>query len=287
MRFEQRYVDVVNDVVSSIGDFDLVVDDAARGGPPSAYLRSHRYEYIRTTQDVARHFAGRRGVRLLEIGSFFGVVSIALAELGFDVTASDIPEYMTMLEQQTRFARHNVDTACVRLEDFVLPFADSSFDAVVMCEVLEHLNFNPLPLFKEINRVMVDGGLYYLSLPNQASIYNRLSLLRGRSIQVPVRSFFAQLDPADPEIANAHWREYTTKDVRCMLSPLGFRIDRQYYFSLGECQRATTPRKWLARAFYRAFPSLKENQTTLAIKTHRTTIEFSIPSTVHPKLRTL
>ncbi len=287
MRFEQVYVDVVDEVISEIGDFDLIVDEAAEGAAPSQYLSDHRYEYIRTTQDVALHLASRPGARILEIGAFFGAVSLALAKLGFEVTASDIPEYMTMAEQKTRFGSHDVNMASVRLEDFLLPFGDGSFDAVVMCEVLEHLNFNPLPLLKEINRVIECGGLFYLSLPNQASIYNRMSLLRGRSVQVQVHSFFAQLNPADPEIANAHWREYTADDIQSLLKPLGFRIERQYYFSFGECLRAVSPRKLLARAFYQAFPALKENLTTLAIKEHRTELEFSIPATVHPSLRNI
>jgi hypothetical protein len=62
----------------------------------------------------------------------------------------------------------------------------SALIAIVMCEVLEHLNFNPLPLIKEINRVGKPNSLFYLSLPNQAYYRNRLKLLFGYFSQFEV-----------------------------------------------------------------------------------------------------
>jgi ubiquinone/menaquinone biosynthesis C-methylase UbiE len=48
--------------------------------------------------------------------------------------------------------------AC-NLRDYCLPFEDETFDVVVRCEVLEPLNFNPLPVIREINRVMKLHGV--------------------------------------------------------------------------------------------------------------------------------
>ena len=141
------------------------------------YLLAHKHEYIRTLDDVLQ-FAERTGVRrVLEIGAFFGIVSICLARCGMQVVAADIPEYMGMPEQRERFCRHGVEIAEVRLENYVLPFESERFGVVIMCEVLEHLNFNPLPLLKEINRVGAAGSLFYLSLPNLAQYRNRVRFL--------------------------------------------------------------------------------------------------------------
>jgi 2-polyprenyl-3-methyl-5-hydroxy-6-metoxy-1,4-benzoquinol methylase len=274
----------VDDAIQAIGSFDLIFENGSRkNAGPSPYLAAHRHEYVRTVQDVAEHFAGQSDCSVLEIGAFFGVVSVSLAKLGFRVTASDIPEYMNLAEQQERYRLLNVEVVGIRLEDFQLPFDDNRFDAVVMCEVLEHLNFNPLPLIKEINRVCAPSGLFYLSLPNQASIYNRLSLLRGKSIQVSVDDFFDQL--TSHAIVNGHWREYTADDIGTMLTRLGFEMHKHYYFSYGECLPKSSLRAILARAFYEVFPQFKENQTALAIKKERSRLIFSIPRTVHPTLR--
>jgi len=51
---------------------------------------------------------------------------------------------------------------CGRCEQ--LPFADSSFDAVVCTEVLEHLP-RPVECLREIRRVLKDGGAAYITVP--------------------------------------------------------------------------------------------------------------------------
>jgi len=134
----------------------------------SAYLVAHRHEYVRTIKDIVQFAEEHRVETVLEIGAFFGIVSICLSKLGFRVCAADIPEYMSMSEQKERFGRYGIEMAEVRLQDYILPFNDERFDVIIMCEVLEHLNFNPLPLLKEINRIGTPNSLFYLSLPNLA-----------------------------------------------------------------------------------------------------------------------
>jgi SAM-dependent methyltransferase len=278
----------VDEATAELINFDLVLVDSD-SAPPSTYVQRHRHEYIRTVNDILQScpVGASQKIRVLEIGSFFGVVCMALKSLGYDVTASDVPEYIDMPAQTKRYARHGIHTKAIRLENYVLPFEDETFDAIIMCEVLEHLNFNPLPLLKEINRIGKPNSIFYLSLPNGASIYNRMAVALGRPIGDLVGGFFSQLDPRSSEISNGHWREYTGPEVRRMLEPLGFRIQRQYYFSAGETQEANSLRKRVARAVYETFPIFKENQTTIAIREERTALQFRIPATVHPTLQTI
>jgi SAM-dependent methyltransferase len=278
---EDRASAAVDQAISELVNFDLVIVESGNA-PPSTYVQRHRHEYIRTVRDVLSCTSPESGnVRVLEIGSFFGVVCMALKFLGYDVTASDMPEYIEMPEQKERFSRHGIATASIRLQDYILPFPDETFDVVIMCEVLEHLNFNPLPLLKEINRIGKPNSVFYLSLPNGANIYNRRDVAMGRGIGNLVEGFFEQLHPGSSAITYGHWREYTGPEVRRMLEPLGFRIAKQYYFSLGETQPANSLRKKLARIVYGRFPALKENQTTIAVREKRTGIVFRIPATVH------
>lgn len=286
MKFAREAQTAVDRVLGELQSFDLVVDEAAcKQSVPGAYINAHRHEYIRTVSDILSLRQCVPDNNVLEIGAFFGVVSIALASLGYSVTAADIAEYMELPEQVEHFGKYRIPRASVKLQDYLLPFADERFDVVLMCEVIEHLNFNPLPLLKEINRVGKAGSVFYLSQPNLAQIRNRLRLLRGRSIQVDVPGFYKQLDPSVPEIVNGHWREYTKEDIRQLLEPLGYHIERQYYFSLGETLPVSNLRRAASRLGYTMFPSFKENLTTIAVRAERTRMTFQVPSTVHPTLR--
>ena len=230
--------EAVDRIIAELADFDLKVQGATQGMPSigtEGYVARHRQEYIRTVRDVLQHKPPRPGpVRVLELGAFFGVNCMALRSLGYEVTAADIPEFMTISVHAERFARHGITIQGVRLEEYVLPFEDETFDVIIMCEVLEHLNFNPLPLLKEINRIGSPGSIFYLSLPNAAQIRNRVKALRGGMIGINIQEFFTQLDPSSSEIVNGHWREYTGPEIRQILERLGYRMQKQYYFSLGE-----------------------------------------------------
>ena len=291
----KQATDAVDKAIAELADFDLKVEGATQGMPsintesgPASYVARHRHEYIRTVSDVLQFRPPTLGpARILELGAFFGVNCMALRSLGYEITAADMPEFIDNPAQIERYARHGIATKGVRLEDFILPFDDDSFDVIIMCEVLEHLNFNPLPLLKEINRIGSPNSLLYLSLPNVAQIRNRIAVLRGKALGISIAEFFTQLDPQSSEIVNGHWREYTAAEIREILERLGYRIEKQYYFSLNETLQSSTLRHKASRRFYRKFPWLKENQTTIAIKERRTGLKFRIPATVHKTLREL
>lgn len=270
--------------------FDLVhTRDAVSGSNPEAplYIKKHLADYARTVYDVMR-FSERTGAtRVLEIGAFFGVVCICLAKLGLKVTAADLPEYMEMPEQKERFGRHGIGIASVRLEDFVLPLADESFDVVIMCEVLEHLNFNPLPLIKEINRVGAPDSLFYVSVPNFAYYRKRLDLLFNRPILQPVSAYFDQLDGSKDLIVNGHWREYTKSELINLLTRMGYGIERHSYYSIVDMKKNPTLKNRLTQTVFRMIPSFKENQVVQAIRKKRTDIPFRIPKTVHKTLESI
>lgn len=216
-----------------------------------------------------------------------GLVCLTRRKFGFEVTAADIPEYIEMPEQGERFSRHGVERASVRLEDFVLPFRDEQFDVIIMTEVLEHRNFNPVPLIKEINRIGAKGSLFYLSLPNLAFYANRVKFLFGKSMLQPVESYFTQVTPGSIEIVDGHWREYTKAEIVEMLTRLGYTIERHYYFSIVDVLPSPTLKNRLTRLVFSLLPSFRENQTTLAIRSRRTDLAISIPHSVHASLRSV
>jgi 2-polyprenyl-3-methyl-5-hydroxy-6-metoxy-1,4-benzoquinol methylase len=193
------------------------------------YLKNQRSAYIRTLKDIEK-ISNKKSSKVLEIGSFLGVVSMSLSKMGYDVHAIDIPEYAESGAFQKRYEENGVSVESVNLRERDLPYEVEEFDIVVMCEVLEHLNFNPLLCLQEINRVTKKEGTLYLSTPNLSHITNSVKLLTGNSIHNPPSDFERQLDKDKNFIVGIHWREYTKKEVKKLLEGVGFKCVSSYYF---------------------------------------------------------
>jgi len=241
------------------------------------YLRMLQSSYERTVRDLASHFAAmpkKEEIHLFEIGAYLGGVSVSLRKLGFKVTATDLPEFVNNPRLQRRYAGFGIQLVAVNLRHYTLPFPDHHFDAVVMCEVLEHLNFNPLPVLYEINRVLKPGGLLYLALPNLVCLRNRLAMLCGKSVLAPIKEYFFQLDRNANMIVGIHWREYTTAEVRLMLERLGFSVTRQFFFDLSNPVNDRFLLTAAKKILYGAVPSFRPNQVTFAVKASRPQFDF-------------
>ena len=254
---------LLDSVIRELLDDPVDLLSIGDGAGESAYLDHSRRSYLRTVRDVVRLAeelpVERSQIRILEIGAYLGVVSCTLACLGFAVTAIDLPEFMGNERLVARYRRYNVDTFAANLRDYALPAPTAAFTVVIMCETLEHLNFNPLPVLTEVNRVLSAEGYLYLSLPNQASLVNRAKLVSGRSIHNPVGDFAAQLSDEDNMIVGIHWREYTGSELQELVLSSGFSILSHDFYTT---HQASLP----ARILYRFFPRLRGNQTLIARK---------------------
>jgi ubiquinone/menaquinone biosynthesis C-methylase UbiE len=116
---------------------------------------------------VARIAADAPG-RVLDWGSGYGQMSHLLKEAGVDVTAFDYwPD--TEVDGFRALERYPDVEAYFSSDPRRLPFDDASFDAVLSCGVLEHVE-DPDASLEELRRVLVPGGtLYVHKLPNRAS----------------------------------------------------------------------------------------------------------------------
>jgi len=199
----------------------LGLDD---GDGENTYIDGLAESYERTVADVYG-LLGNSSIkpRILEIGAYLGVVSRALSTLGCEVVATEHPTFVKSGRLSDFFSRHGIALHGVDLADTSLPFASESFDAVIICEVVEHLNFNPLPVLLEISRVVRTGGYVYLAMPNFSSLTNRVRVLRGRSPHNPIPDYMAQLDRRRNMEVGLHWREYTARESCEMLEIVGFR----------------------------------------------------------------
>jgi SAM-dependent methyltransferase len=268
------YTEPVDDLIARFKEHPVDLLGIGAGEQEYAYLQELKHSYVRTLNDVDGFM--KKNTHILEIGSLFGIVSLALKQSGYRITGCDIPEFQQSQNLRKIYAQQEIPFDAVNLRQYKLPYTDESFDAVIACEVLEHLNFNPLPVFQEINRVLKKGGILYLAMPNQACIDNRIKLLMGRSIHEPVSYFFGQLDKRENKIVSLHWREYTMRETLEMMDKMGFSVIRNYYSK--ENGPAGPGLVSFAKRIFHLIPSLRTSLVVIG-KKREITPEYSFTFT--------
>lgn len=123
---------------------------------------AHKYNAMLVKQHI------KPNAKILDVGCWTGQLYSALSHTKYRYTGADISQ------EAVSFARQKYKHANWKESDASnLPFTKSSFDAVVMFEVLEHLGDREQPCINELGRVLKNGGVLLLSTP----AYNLMSIL--------------------------------------------------------------------------------------------------------------
>ena len=145
--------------------------------------------------------------------------SLGLSELGNEVVQV-APE---------RFAdgvvRSGVEVSRCDIEREALPFADDSFDLVLMNELFEHLRIQPIATLEEVLRVIRPGGRLMLSTPNLRSLRGVRNLLLHNQGHASSAGVYRQYDKLRTLGHMGHVREYTTYEVCEFLERIGFEVE--------------------------------------------------------------
>jgi SAM-dependent methyltransferase len=175
---------------------------------------------MRILRYVRAHTPENQTPRLLDVGAQFGALAIYATRLGCRAAAVDYGMYATAFREAV--ADRGVDYRECDLAREPLPFADNSFDFVTYTDVIEHHPFSPKRVLAEIHRVLVPGGRLILATPNHASLYNRIKLFFGASVNDDFDYFFNT--NADAEMYDGHHREFTRAEIRSALQQTDFRV---------------------------------------------------------------
>ena len=129
----------------------------------SGYVR-----WLHALFDFLRHENGG-GRRTLDLGCGTGELTVLMKLLGFEATGIDVqPEDIRLAQLLARENGLSADMF-VRHEMVQLPFADASFDIVMMVSVLEHLDDQTLrALLPELARIC--RGVLFVQAPSSASL---------------------------------------------------------------------------------------------------------------------
>jgi SAM-dependent methyltransferase len=139
--------------------------------------------------------SGRPGKRVLNAGAGLGSYSLMLEQHGFEVTSTDVSEDALLL------LRRRVSGSVVRADLKALPFGDASYDAVVLGEVLEHVE-DDVGALRETARVLRAGGLAAISVPANPNWFGPSDVWAG------------------------HWRRYRRDELASACGEAGLSLER-------------------------------------------------------------
>lgn len=200
----------------------LIASDSRISPDSPAWIREHLHaagDQVRILRYILAA-ATTRPVRILDVGAQIGAFILCAARLGCQTAAVDYPIFAARYGKIA--AEHGVDYRECDVGSQSLPFEQNCFHFVVYTDVIEHHSFSPKRVLAEIYRVLSPGGRVIVTTPNHASIYNRLLLLSGKSVNDNF-DFYFDGSAALPTYWGHH-REFTRREVRLALERTGFNV---------------------------------------------------------------
>lgn len=194
----------------------LAAFDGPSGYYTTTYRPSEQRYWAHLPAWIRRDAATHHAARVLDIGCGYGTLLAFAAEVYHaDPYCMDMVHYMPAFGEARGF--HFV-SGNVQLDPLPEP---GTFDVIVMTEVLEHFNFDPLPTFVKIREAMTPGAVFFLSTPDAAEW--------GR--QTKYYSRLSDLPPADRsrKFIDDHVWVYDKRELMRLMSAAGLTVGALEY----------------------------------------------------------
>ena len=177
--------------------------------------------YGRRNEAILAEAGPRPGI-VLDLGCGVGDLSQLLAERTERVVASDV-SLENARRAQANLGKAGVKAAVVQGEGERLPFADGTFDLVIVADVIEHVASVPATL-QEIRRVLGTGGRMICATPIRSTLQGwRAADWAARKLARPTRVAPFEWRNADVHETFLSPRELRSAIVAAGMRPLRFR----------------------------------------------------------------
>ena len=156
--------------------------------------------------------------KFLDIGCGEGYTLTIALKRGWDVHGIDISDNRieAAKNKKIKFLNKNIYKAS---------FPDNCFDAIYVDSVLEHI-LEPQKMMLEINRILKIGGIIYVGVPNENSLFNDF-----RKLVFTMMGRYKLSSRIKPFKMPYHVIGFTQESLRSILSANKFKIARLNNFS--------------------------------------------------------
>lgn len=203
---------------AELRDYLLSFDIFSQVGRPEEaleYIDPHLDRLIRTVQ----FFSQVEGPgRVLELGAIPYMMTLMLKKyLGCDLTVANFTgDYGDPAGGEGHFRAtserygesHDFHFKIFNVERDPFPYEDGAFDAVLCCELIEHLIIDPSHMLREIHRVLRPEGHLLITTPNVLRIESMVRMIKGLNPGYPYSGY---------GVYGRHNREYTPKELDQLL----------------------------------------------------------------------
>jgi SAM-dependent methyltransferase len=193
---------------------------SAEDGPEGYYTKTYRPSETLFWSNLPGWMradaASHQAKRILDIGCGYGTLLAFAAEVYHaEPYCMDVIHYMPKFSEHRRI---RFSSGNIQLDPIPAP---GSFDVILMTEVLEHFNFQPLPTMKKIHDALAPGGVFFLTTPDAAEW--------GRNTKY--YSNLKDLPAADrnSKFIDDHIWVYDRKELTQLVTEAGFTVEKFAY----------------------------------------------------------
>ena len=202
----------MQDAAPSLADFEALFEP--HGGTVPDYLRPHYPRFVATKRHFLETWDRDRGNRVLDLGAHWLHQSLLYAIDDFEVVAVDLPITLELPDVRSLAAAHGITLVAepdLEHAGALAAIPDSSIDIVLFTEIIEHITFNPVAMWREVHRVMKPGARIVVTTPNYYALrgraWNWLRFLRGFGGGLPASDILSMHTRAH------HWKEFTRREL--------------------------------------------------------------------------
>lgn len=207
---------------------------SARGPTDAGYLRGHFPRFAMTHAFACETLAPR--ATILDVGAHWLHQAAFFARDGHKLICADVfPDQMLGFVQPVAKAigADLINIQSLDRADTFSHLPDDSVDALLFSEIIEHITFNPINMWKGFYRILKPGGRIYITTPNSmhfARIHEKLNaVVNGCEYGINVGEIISH------GTFSHHWKEFSIPELRAYFAALSpdFVVDRVTARSMG------------------------------------------------------